>query len=124
MNERFSQVILFFEKNATSIAKELNVSKTAILRILSGDNLPSSKVLIPLGEKLGVSIDWLLFGEGEMLKNGKTPDIIKSSSTPTKENGNAQLLAEKLETKSQIVKSQAEQIALLKKLHLTLFLLL
>jgi transcriptional regulator with XRE-family HTH domain len=64
MNQRFKELLFSVDKNATSLAKELNVSKTAVLRILSGENQPSSKVLIPLGEILNVNINWLLFGVG------------------------------------------------------------
>lgn len=80
MNQRFKELLFFLNKNATNLAKELNVSKTAILRILSGENQPSSKVLIPLGKTLNVNINWLLFGVGEMFMD---PPITQSQDTPS-----------------------------------------
>ncbi|WMX15302.1 helix-turn-helix domain-containing protein [Aureispira sp. CCB-E] len=66
VHERLEKVIRKSKKNANSLASEINVSHTAISRALRGETLPSSKILIPLGEKLGISIDWVLFGVGEM----------------------------------------------------------
>lgn len=78
MNERFNKILFILKKNPASFSREINVSRTTINKIISGENQPSSKVLIPLGEKLGVSIDWLLFGIGEMFVNpsiGETKNI-------------------------------------------------
>ena len=59
VKQRFNQILDYFEKNATNFSKELEVSKTAITRIANGDTLPSSKVLIPLGDKFGINLNWL-----------------------------------------------------------------
>lgn len=76
VKQRFKSLVDFFNKNATTFANDLNVSKTAITRIINGDTLPSSKILIPLGEKLKVNLNWLLLGEGEM--------FISQDTTPVK----------------------------------------
>ncbi|WP_052595716.1 helix-turn-helix domain-containing protein [Aureispira sp. CCB-QB1] len=67
MKERFEQIVTSCSKNVTTFAKDLDVSHTAVSRVLQGETLPSSKILIPLGEKFGISVDWLLFGIGEMM---------------------------------------------------------
>jgi transcriptional regulator with XRE-family HTH domain len=69
VNKRFKEVIEVLNKNTNSLASELKVSHSAIARVLKGETMPSSKILIPMGQALGVSIDWLLFGVGQMLLN-------------------------------------------------------
>lgn len=74
MKERFRQILFFAKKTEQALANDINVSRTTINKIISGENQPSSKVLIPLGQKLGISIDWLLFGVGEMFINPPITD--------------------------------------------------
>ena len=74
MKERFRQILFFLKKTEQVLANDINVSRPTINKIINGENQPSSKVLIPLGEKLGISIDWLLFGAGEMFINPPTTD--------------------------------------------------
>lgn len=71
VDERIREIMFFYRKSGADLAKDLGITKATIGRTLKGETLPSSKFLIPLGEKLGVSIDWLLFGEGEMLREKK-----------------------------------------------------
>jgi transcriptional regulator with XRE-family HTH domain len=62
---------LFIEqkyKTAKALATTIDVSPNAISQIVNGKNLPSAKVLIPLLQT-GISIDWLLTGEGSMLRD-------------------------------------------------------
>ena len=57
MKERFREMLFLLKITATQLAREINTSKTTITKILSGENNPSSKVLIPLGEKLNININ-------------------------------------------------------------------
>lgn len=75
VKQRFKDLINYFNKNATTFANDLDVSKTAITRIINGDTLPSSKILIPLGEKLKVNLNWLLLGKGEMFDSEDTTPV-------------------------------------------------
>ncbi|BDS13023.1 helix-turn-helix domain-containing protein [Aureispira anguillae] len=74
INERLKQILFELDKNAKELANELKVTPTTISKTLKGDTLPSSKLLIPLGEKLGISIDWLLFGKRDMFIDGHAQD--------------------------------------------------
>lgn len=75
IKERLELLIKELGLNPTSLSKRLNLSQTSIQKNIEGKSLPSSKILIPLGEKLGVSIDWLLFGKGTMF----LPDVDNQS---------------------------------------------
>jgi hypothetical protein len=66
VSQRFKEVIDFYKKSAMSLSRDIEVSHTAIGDVLKGKTLPSSKILIPLGERFNVNINWLLFGVGEM----------------------------------------------------------
>lgn len=103
VDERIREVMFFYRKNATDLANDLGITKSTIARTLKGETLPSSKLLIPLGEKLGISIDWLLFGEGEMLRE-------KKESTTSGENGKKSSKVD-----AERIKSLEEQNKLLKQ---------
>lgn len=67
VHQRFEELLRKLKSNGTKLAKELDVSQTAISRILNGSTLPSSRVLIPLVEKYPtINLTWLLIGKGEM----------------------------------------------------------
>lgn len=65
VGERLKLILDIHKKNATTLAKELNVSRTAIIRAVKDETLPSSILLIPLAN-MGIDVHWLLTGEGEM----------------------------------------------------------
>lgn len=106
VNERIREVMFFYRKNATDLAKDLGITKATIGRTLKGETLPSSKFLIPLGEKLGISIDWLLFGEGDMMRGASQRVVSDEGGEPRKK-------ATELET--QQIKSLEAQVKLLKQ---------
>lgn len=49
------------------LAETLGVTQSALNRVVRGEAMPSSKILVPLA-KMGVNINWLLLGEEEMLR--------------------------------------------------------
>jgi transcriptional regulator with XRE-family HTH domain len=74
VSDRLKLFLLHLKKNASQLAEEINVTQSAFNRVVKGDGLPSSKILIPLAE-LGLNINWLLIGDGEMLRDqNMTPD--------------------------------------------------
>jgi transcriptional regulator with XRE-family HTH domain len=68
ISERLSSFVTYTKKNISELSKELNVSQTALNNLVRGKTLPSSTLLVPLA-KIGLNINWLLIGEGEMLRD-------------------------------------------------------
>lgn len=67
-SDRFKLFLFNQEKYVKDLAKELGVAQSALNRVVRGETMPSSKILIPLA-KMGVNINWLLLGEEEMLRD-------------------------------------------------------
>lgn len=76
ISERIKEYLFFSKKNTTELAKEINVSQSALNNVVRGASLPGAKILLPLAEQ-GISIDWLLTGRGEMLKEQVTTTVNK-----------------------------------------------
>jgi len=116
VHQRFKEIMFRLEENGASLGRELDVSKTAILKIANGTSLPSSKILIPLGEKLGVSADWLLFNVGTMFLNGEGfKTSTANTPLPSKGENEKGVLEQKLEIQVQKNELQEQQITLLSK---------
>lgn len=73
VSNRFAYVRGLSGLNKKQFADSINMLATIVSDIESGKREPSKDVLIKLKEKWGVSIDWLLTGEGEMFLPGKDP---------------------------------------------------
>lgn len=72
IGQRFKTLLFKLDLTAKKLANELNIAQSTVSKFISEDTLPSAKVLIPLGEKLNVNINWLLFGKGEMFIDSET----------------------------------------------------
>lgn len=93
INERFRELMFSIDKKGPDLARELDVTTSTITRTTKGDTLPSSKLLIPLGQKLGVSIDWLLFGEGDMLRDpSKSGNFKQVTGNANSDSGDSELI--------------------------------
>lgn len=66
ISQRFKTLLFNLNLSAKELAIELNVAPSTVSKSVNGGTLPSSKMLVPLGEKLNVNINWLLFGHGEI----------------------------------------------------------
>ena len=64
--ERFLKIRDHLKVNQRDFAGEIGVSYSVISDIERGAREPSRKVLVALGEKYGVSLDWVLLGIGTM----------------------------------------------------------
>lgn len=64
----------FFAKNTSAMAREIDVKQSTLRDIISGKVKPSFDTLykIVVNTTLNINPDWLLTGEGEMLKSGAT----------------------------------------------------
>lgn len=120
INKRIESVMYHFRKSGTELAKDLGITKSTITRTLKGETMPSSKLLIPLGERLGVSIDWLLFGEGDMLRNGDksiahSPKDLEKGKGKQSENEKMELLEQQIKLLQKSIVDKEEIIELLKQ---------
>lgn len=82
LNERITKVIEYSRLTPSEFADEIDVQRSSISHITSGRNKPSLEFIIKIKSRFPEILwDWLVTGEGEMLKS-ELPEIIKPSSEP------------------------------------------
>lgn len=69
--------------NLAKFARDLGVPQTTVHTYLAKGRLPSSEFLARIQQKLGISLDWLFTGKGEMYlsEDRKSPEAWNSAST-------------------------------------------
>lgn len=117
IHQRIKELLYKLDKSSTDLAKELDVTQSTITRTTKGDTLPSSKMLIPMGEKLNVNINWLLFGKGSMFMDGAENEISQGESTDSAQDLSSEVERLERENKQlrEHLKDKEEIIRLLKK---------
>ncbi len=65
--ERLSQVLAYAGVSQTELARRVGMSPGFISELMRGVKRPGAEFLLALREGFGVSIDWLLSGEGTMV---------------------------------------------------------
>lgn len=74
LNERISKVIEYSQLTPSEFADEIDVQRSSISHITSGRNKPSLEFIIKIKSRFPELLwDWLVTGEGEMLKS-KLPE--------------------------------------------------
>ncbi|SIS56461.1 helix-turn-helix transcriptional regulator [Chryseobacterium gambrini] len=74
LNERISKVIEYSNLSSSEFADEIEVQRSSISHITSGRNKPSLEFIIKIKSRFPEILwDWLITGEGEMLKS-ELPD--------------------------------------------------
>lgn len=69
ISQKFSLIRKHFGLSADALGEKAGVSGTAIANIEKGESLnPGAEMLASISTMLGVNLNWLLLGEGEMLK--------------------------------------------------------
>lgn len=82
LNERISKIISYSELSSSEFADEIDVQRSNISHITSGRNKPSLDFLIKIKERFPeLQWDWLIKGEGEMIKTVKD-EIIPEKPKP------------------------------------------
>lgn len=75
LNERISKVIEYSNLSPSEFADEIDVQRSSISHITSGRNKPSLEFIIKIKSSFPEILwDWLVTGEGEMLKS-ELPEI-------------------------------------------------
>lgn len=107
INQRFKKILFTLNKNSTELADTLELRQSTISKTMKGTTTPSAKVLIPLGEKLDISIDWLLFGDGEMLRSNRQ---IVGSMEDKSSNEKIKLLEKQIELLNKMVEDKDKHL--------------
>ena len=67
MKERIAQIVQKEGMTAAQFADKIGISPSSLSHILSGRNNPSLEVVMKIHKACDyISLDWLLYGEGEM----------------------------------------------------------
>lgn len=91
LNERISKVIEYSKLSSSEFADEIDVQRSSISHITSGRNKPSLEFIIKIKSRFPEILwDWLVNGDGEMLKselpeteNSNSEEIIEEKTKPT-----------------------------------------
>lgn len=84
LNERISEIINYSQFTASEFADEIEVQRSNISHITSGRNKPSLDFLVKIKERFPeLQWDWLIFGQGEMIKKPEEEVVIEKPKTPT-----------------------------------------
>ena len=71
MKERIAQIIQKEDMTAAQFAEKIGISPSSLSHILSGRNNPSLEVVMKIHKACDyISLDWLLYGEGQMETDG------------------------------------------------------
>ncbi len=80
LNKRISEFIEFTQLSPSEFADAVEVQRSSISHITSGRNKPSLDFLIKVREKYPeLQWEWLILGEGEMLKSNLSPESDKQT---------------------------------------------
>ncbi|MCW3169030.1 helix-turn-helix domain-containing protein [Chryseobacterium sp. 09-1422] len=75
LNERISKVIEYSKLTSSEFADEIDVQRSSISHITSGRNKPSLEFIIKIKSRFPEILwDWLVTGDGEMLKSDLPDD--------------------------------------------------
>ncbi|AZA76722.1 XRE family transcriptional regulator [Chryseobacterium sp. G0186] len=82
LNERISKVIEYSNLTPSEFADEIDVQRSSISHITSGRNKPSLEFIIKIKSRFPELLwDWLVTGEGEMLKSELPEQEISEESS-------------------------------------------
>lgn len=80
MNNRISQLLRVKDVTASRFADLIGVQPSNISHIISGRNKPSLDFVVKVVENFpDISLEWLMFGKGEMFTNDKQKGVVNIS---------------------------------------------
>lgn len=87
LNERISKIIEYSDLTSSEFADAVDVQRSSVSHITSGRNKPSLDFLIKVKEHFPeLEWDWLIKGDGEMLKKPEeehAPEAVPEKTKPT-----------------------------------------
>ena len=89
MKKRIARIIEYENLSSTMFAERLGISKAVVSHILNGRNNPSLDVVSRIMQTMPyINSEWLINGEGEMLKPGHIDEMMNKSSALFYQEGN------------------------------------
>ncbi len=86
MKERISAFLRSENKTSAQFAEEIGVQPSGISHILSGRNKPSLDFVVKMLETYpSLSVEWLLFGKGQMYREKTLAELFNSEINPMPE---------------------------------------
>lgn len=87
MENRIKAIVEYSRLSTTNFADTIGISRSALVHLLSGRNQPSLDVLRKILNVFPeISIDWIMFGHGSMLRAGATVAEEPGTSAPESDN--------------------------------------
>ena len=80
MKNRINQILQKEGITATLFAEKIGISPASLSHILNGRNEPSLAVVTKIHESCGVNLEWLIYGEGEMMVRPKNDDEVENGA--------------------------------------------
>lgn len=88
MKERILEFLRAENKSSAQFAEEIGVQPSGISHIVSGRNNPSLDFILKMLDRYKyLSVEWLLFGRGEMYKDKNLQNLFEESLSGQKEQG-------------------------------------
>ena len=109
INDRIRMAIEARELSLKEAAKACGLSYSSLQNWVGGIREPRPEALIALGSHLGISIDWLLTGEGTMLRSGLSGATTDDPATSPQEKAILALYRSLGESDQREIQSAAEE---------------
>lgn len=120
INERFSELRHKLKLSKEALGEVAGTSSTSIANIEAGrTKSPSADILAAISTQLNVSLDWLIFGQGPMLKGQQSETTGLTSAEATIERAtelaSVPLLREIIDTQKETITDLRGMVATLKE---------
>lgn len=89
IKDRIKQIIQMKGISDTKFAEGMGVGRASLYQIFNGRNKPSLDIVMSINQTYGISLDWLLYGRGEMYINSSSSNT--PSNSPSLKNTEKQL---------------------------------
>lgn len=83
--DRLKKLQVDLNLSQTDLSKMINISRPALSEYIRGKKIPSITVVIKIALATGISLNWLLLGEGEMLLSKEQKNLFISPNDQPKE---------------------------------------
>lgn len=111
IGERIILIRKHLKLNQSDFALQLDVKQQTISQIENAVILPSLDLVYKITSKFCISYDWLLLGEGEMLRKDENPQQpVLGTSQPIEQSHNCEHLEKVINNLEKTIEIQQQQI--------------